>query len=224
MEDELKKIGIFGGTFNPIHIAHLRLAEDVRESCDLGKVLFIPTNIPPHKKMEYEIKPIHRLKMVEIAIDNNPHFVCEEVEINRGGVSYTIDTVDYIYQKYRFKDKPYLIIGSDLLQEIGLWKNIDILKKKVNFVVLFRGTYKSSSDYKKEEKREGITFEERGNATVYRKYVNKNGVEIYISLMENRILDVTSSEIRKRLREGKSIRYLVPEEVLHYIKSHKLYE
>jgi len=224
MHNELRKIGIFGGTFNPIHIAHLRLAEDVRERCGLGKVLFVPTNIPPHKKLEYEIEPFHRLKMVELAIDKNPHFFCDGVEIKRGGVSYTIDTIDYIYQQYRFRDKPYLIIGSDLLPEIDSWRSIDILKEKVYFVVLLREIHRGRSSFTKKAVSEGIDMSESYIPIEYGNYRSKGGVDFHISFTENRKIDITSSEIRKRIREGRSIRYLVPEKVYEYIKSKRLYE
>ena len=95
-------IGIFGGTFNPVHYGHLRLAEDVREEFSLGSVIFIPSRIPPHKEIKPGIDPARRLAMVERAIRGNPSFRCDDVEMRRGGVSYTIDTIEYVYGAYAF--------------------------------------------------------------------------------------------------------------------------
>jgi nicotinate-nucleotide adenylyltransferase len=200
------KLGVFGGTFNPVHVGHLRLAEDVREEFYLDAVVFIPTNIPPHKNIHDQIDSSHRLKMVQNAVTHNEHFLCDDVEIRRGGISYTIDTIDYIYGNYHFDDKPYFIVGSDLIADIESWKNIGLLVGKIHFIVLLRGQKEIntgamglgsvSGDFKKE-------------ALVY---------------YRKRRLEITSSEIRERIKSKKSIRYLVTDEVFHYIHKNKLYQ
>jgi nicotinate-nucleotide adenylyltransferase len=195
------KLGVFGGTFNPIHMAHLRLAEDVRESFNLGSVIFIPTNNPPHKDIPKYIDPQHRLRMVELAVDGFEHFQCDDIEIKRGGVSYTIDTVGYLYESFEFEGKPYFLIGSDLANEIQTWKDIDMLIKRVHFIVLVRDGFPVSEN----------------------KYFKNTTQHVTWDCFERRKIDITSSEIRRRVREGMNIRYLVPDKVLEYIKEKRLY-
>ncbi len=193
------RLGLFGGTFNPIHIGHLRLAEDVREEFNLDRIIFIPTNIPPHKDTGSKASASERLKMVEIAITENSNFSCDDIEIKRGGLSYTVETVDYIYNKYEFSEKPFFILGSDLIGDIHLWKNIEELSSKVDFIVLVREHYPMFSR-------------------------KKNGLNsIHLDFYRRRVMDITSSEIRKRLERGKSIRYLVTDKVFDYIRERRLY-
>ncbi len=199
MKLECNRLGIFGGTFNPIHIGHLRLAEDLWEEFHLDKILYVPTNRPPHKTMDTWIDPEHRLRMVEIAIEGNDHFLCDDVEVDRGGVSYTIDTVDYIYENYRFESRPFLIIGSDLIPELGTWKRIEQLVQMVHFIVLLRESYPFK----------------RMNGNV----IMKSSYELYTK----RNIHITSSEIRERLRSKMSVRYLVTDGVFNYIIEKGLY-
>jgi nicotinate-nucleotide adenylyltransferase len=193
------KLGVFGGTFNPIHIGHLRLAEDVREKFSLDRILFIPTNIPPHKKVEFGAAPIDRLRMVQIAVERNSSFLCDDVEIKRGGNSYTIDTVNYIYKKFQFEEKPFFILGSDLIPELNTWKEIHRLTGLLFFIVLLRNNYPIVGEY--------------GNEIT--------GFEC--SVFGDRNIEITSSEIRQRLRKAQSVRYLVADSVLDYIIEKRLY-
>jgi len=199
MKDGYTRLGIFGGTFNPIHLGHLRLAEDVREKFCLDRVIFVPTNIPPHKNMEVWIDPLDRLRMVEMALSGNEGFSCEDVEIKRGGLSYTIDTVDYIYENYQFEGRPFFIVGSDLIGEIHTWKYVQSLAEKVHFIVILRDKYPIA-----------------GDGAGYIK-------GLHLHYFKKRNIDITSSEIRERVKMGKSIRWLVTEEVFHYINEKGLY-
>jgi nicotinate-nucleotide adenylyltransferase len=133
------KIGILGGTFNPPHIGHLILAQEVKEKAGLDKVLFIPTNIPPHKE-SYNVDAHHRINMVKLAIAGNKDFAVSDIEIKRGGISYTIDTVrelKTIYPQAKF----YLIAGSDLANAFPTWKYFDQLRRAITIIVVRRKEY-----------------------------------------------------------------------------------
>jgi len=133
------KIGILGGTFNPPHIGHLILAQEVCQKVGLDKVLFVPTNIPPHKQ-SHNVSAANRLKMVDILIDGDKRFEVSDVEIRRGGISYTIDTVRELKAQYP-KDEFYLIVGSDLANNFTHWRYFDELKKEIQIVVAKRRDY-----------------------------------------------------------------------------------
>lgn len=133
------KIGILGGTFNPPHIGHLILAQEVCQKVGLNKIFFVPTNIPPHKE-SHNVFAEHRIKMVELMIGNDKRFEVSDVEIKRGGVSYTIDTVRELKKIYP-KDELYLIVGSDLAMDFGTWRYYEELKKEIKIIVAKRRDY-----------------------------------------------------------------------------------
>lgn len=133
------KIGILGGTFNPPHLGHLILAQEVTQKLDLDKVFFIPTNIPPHKQSQ-NVSAKDRLKMVRLLIGGDKRFDVSDIEVMRGGVSYTIDTVRALKQKHPY-DEFFLIVGSDLANRFGEWRYFDALKKEIEIVVAKRRDY-----------------------------------------------------------------------------------
>ncbi|MDH5680441.1 MAG: nicotinate (nicotinamide) nucleotide adenylyltransferase [Spirochaetota bacterium] len=188
-------MGVLGGSFNPIHSGHLLMAESARIACALDKVLFIPANIPPHKDFTPEISDGDRLKLIRLAIRGNPHFDLSDMELKRGGVSYTIDTVKALYLQLNPKDRIYLILGGDLVEELATWKHYEDLKSLVDIVVVER------------EGEMGESYEE------YDITHRVPGVGF----------NVSSSRIRERLAGGQSIKYLVPEKVEDYILSRGLY-
>ena len=133
-------IGILGGTFNPIHIGHLILAEEVREKLKLGRIIFVPTYLPPHKNNS-DIAPAgERLAMIKLAIKGNKYFSVSDIEIKRNGQSYTIDTIKE-FKKIYPKEELYFIIGSDLLKYLDDWKDLGEIIKMVSFIVATRPGY-----------------------------------------------------------------------------------
>lgn len=134
------KIGILGGTFNPVHIGHLILAEEAREKLALDKIIFIPTALPPHKD-DVDIAPAkERLKMLKAAVGGNKFFTVSDIEIRRHGRSYTIDTLKELKNRF-IKDELYFIIGSDLLKYLSEWKDLSEINKMVKFLAATRPGY-----------------------------------------------------------------------------------
>ncbi len=131
-------ICIFPGTFNPIHKAHLRMAEFAIEHYNFDKIIFIPAYIPPHKDIDIDLAK-HRLNMVRIAISNNPKFELSDIEYKSEGKSYTLITVKKIIQQYKINTKLNFIIGTDAFEKIDSWYKVDELKKLVHFIVFPRG-------------------------------------------------------------------------------------
>ncbi|MBC3797973.1 nicotinate-nucleotide adenylyltransferase [Acetobacterium tundrae] len=198
-----EKIGLLGGTFNPIHTGHLLLAESARDQYKLDKVLFIPTGNNPFKLSQDEISKGDRLKMVELAIASNPYFETMTYEIDQNGLTYTIDTVNKIKEIYPDSDL-YFIAGADLMFEITLWKGASELLKAVIFITTFRPGYSHENlDIRIKELRE-----------IY-------GASIFKLCTTE--MAIASSDIRSRIRNGYSIRYLLPETVEKHIYVHQLY-
>ncbi|WP_232695435.1 nicotinate-nucleotide adenylyltransferase [Brevibacillus daliensis] len=191
----MKRIGILGGTFDPIHNAHLLIAEQARDNLQLDEVWFMPAYIPPHKQEKREITGAkHRVQMVQAAIADNPHFLMTSVELNRGGASYTFDTMNQLVKDYpdtRF----FFIIGGDMIEMLPKWHRIDELVQHVRF----------------------IGFKRPHSVISETKYTP------YIDLVPMSLWDLSSTLIRNKLAAGKSIRYLVPAEVERYIKENRLY-
>ena len=131
------KIGILGGTFNPIHYGHLILGEQVAGKLKLDRVIFVPAFMPPHKSDKGIVAPEHRLKMLELAVVGNPHFTVSDIEIRRRGKSYTVDTLREIKKKYP-KAALFFICGSDLVSEIPTWKNVGEIYKMARFILAKR--------------------------------------------------------------------------------------
>lgn len=201
------KIGIFGGTFDPIHIGHLIIAQHACEEFNLDKLLIIPASTPPHK-LRYKITDgRHRLCMTKLAVKNNSKFVVSDIELKNKGVSYSVDTLDIIKQKMGTSASYYLIIGSDMVPDLHTWKEIGRLTEMCTFVVAIRPGLD-----KNQLKKMRLQL-----PAIVRKRVLSN-------IMLNPLVDISATEIRKRASRGKSIRYLVPEKVENYIIKHKLYE
>jgi len=187
------RIGILGGTFNPIHIGHLILAEEALCKLRLDKVIFVPTFIPPHKAVDQAIGAKDRFKMVQIALENNPNFEASKFEIEAKKKSYSIDTLREFQARYGKDSQLFFITGSDSLKDLFSWKDVNDIFKISKFIVANRPGYPVDA-------------------------VPKEVETVVITPIE-----VSSEDIRRRLKEGRSIRYIVPDKVRQYIAKRKLY-
>ncbi len=195
------KYGIMGGTFNPIHNAHIRMAEEVRDIFDLDKIIFMPTGTPPHKN-NLNIDPLDRYEMTKLAISGNDRFEVSDIEVLNKSVSYTVETVGKLKEFYPNVEF-YFITGADSILDIYKWKNPEKLLTLCKFVSVRRPNYSDDLEDKIKE------------------IVDKFGGEIL--LVDGPLLNISSTEIRERVREGKSIEDFVPKKVVEYIKENKLY-
>lgn len=198
----MKKYGIFGGSFNPIHYGHLMICEYIKEEMGLDKVIFIPTGNPPHKDLEVSAKD--RYEMVKTAISPNPDFEISDIETTRVKLSYTVDTIRELKEIYK-EEKLYFIIGLDTLFQLKTWKKIEDLSSEIEFVVA---------------KRPGYLDEEKINREI--KYLKENfGTKII--LVQTPLYEISSTDLRDRIKKGKSLRYLIPKKVLNYIEESEFY-
>lgn len=212
------KIAVMGGTFNPIHLGHLRVAEEVRERLELDKIVFMPTFLTPHKTDEMVIPAAMRLEMVRAAIEGNPFFEASDMEVKRGGRSFTIETV----RELKSLDPPVeitLIIGNDSFNEITSWCEYEELFSLVSFAVVTRPGYavKKPGEVLPVELAAKFWYDSEAGS-----YRNSSGNSL--TYIPATLLDISSSDIRMRVREGLSIRYLLPEQVAGYIVEKGLYK
>lgn len=212
------KIGLFGGTFDPIHWGHLRSAEEVSEAFGLRRVFFIPASIPPHKRGQTTTPAQDRLKMVRLAVAKNRRFTVSTVEMSRPGVSYSIDTLRRFAGRLGKGDSLYFIVGLDAFREIGTWKDFADLFPLCNFIVTSRPGSKDGDPLRGT----GVAVKKLFCYDDYKNcYRHRSGTELYFFQLTD--IDISASEIRKRVKEGQSIRYLVPWQVENYIKKTGLY-
>ena len=213
------KIGLFGGTFDPIHWAHLRSAEEVREAFSLDRLFFIPAANPPHKKRRPQASAQHRLEMVRLAIAKNPGFALSTVEIARPGKSYSIETLRHFARKYPSKNSLYFILGLDAFREIGSWKEFENIFPLCHLVDTSRPGCRDSlslSDMPVAVRRL-FCYDRRKN--IHR---HKSGTKLLFLRLTD--MAISASETRNRLMKRKSVRYLIPLEVERYIKKKGLYQ
>lgn len=212
------RIGLFGGTFDPIHWGHLRSAEEVSETFGLDHVLFVPASIPPHKRGQTTTPARHRLAMVRLAVARNPRFKVSTVEISRPGISYSIDTVRYFAAKQGKGDSLFFIIGLDAFREIGSWKDFADIFPLCDFIVTSRPGSKDSDPLRGT----GVAVKKLFCYDLKEKnYRHRSGTRVFFIRLTD--IGISASEIRRRIKEGKSIRYLVPLGVEAYIKKQGLY-
>lgn len=196
------KYGIMGGTFNPIHYAHLFIADEVLELFNLNKIIFMPTGTPPHKH-NINIDVFQRYSMTKLAVSNNPNFIVSDIEVLNTEISYTVETVKKLKDAHP-EVEFYFITGTDAILQLPNWKEPEKLMKLCKFISVNRPNY---IDENLQSKIKSIT--------------DKLGGEIFI--VDGPEIDLSSTMIRERVREGKTIRYLLPDSVNNYIIKNRLY-
>ena len=197
------RVGVLGGTFDPIHIGHLVSAEEAWVELKLERVVFIPAGLPPHK-LDHVMSPVeHRLAMVELAIASNPHFAVSRIDIDRFGPCYTVDTIELLRDEWGPGVKIYFIMGSDSLLDILTWHNPRRLIRLCRFAVVSRPGYQVDLD--------------ELDALL-------PGVASRVHMLNAPQLAISSTDIQRRVREGLPIKYQVPKAVEDYIYQHKLYQ
>ena len=199
----MMKIGIMGGTFNPIHNAHLLMAEEARKQYELDEIWFMPSKNPPHKKKENLVSKEHRKRMICHAISGNPHFSFSDLELQRQGTTYTSDTLEKI-EKEMPKAKIYFILGGDSLYEIESWHKPEYVMKHCH--ILVAGREDAAGEHLKKKADE-----------LKKKY------QARISFIQMPLLDISSSNIRTQLQKKELVSYQVPDVVMRYIHFHGLY-
>ncbi|MFO7861639.1 MAG: nicotinate-nucleotide adenylyltransferase [Desulfosalsimonas sp.] len=214
------KAGLFGGTFNPVHLAHLRMAEEVREAFGIDKIYFIPAANPPHKT-DKDLAPAQdRYKMLQAAISEHPGFEISDAELRRPGRSYTIDTVSQVSAMLPQGARCFLIMGLDAFAEIDTWKDYHGLFDTIEVIVISRP---APADPK--EKMAEVIFGRISASYEYdpaaRRFQHPDKQAVY--WFEATALDISASRIRSLAAQGKSIRYLVPEAAERYIYQKGLY-
>ncbi len=195
----MKKIGIMGGTFDPIHVGHLMIAEAVWDEYKLDKVLFIPAANPPHKH-SVTTSARHRFNMTLLATCSNPHFEVSSIEMERSGPSYTIDTIKELKKIYGEDTEFFFIVGADCINELPTWYKIDELLSICKFIATKRPSYKLDLQ------------------TIQPQLNNLN-----ITLLQTPELEISSTDIRQRIKKGYSIQYITTEQVQQYIRKEELY-
>ena len=214
--EKKRRVGLFGGTFNPIHLGHLRGAEEIWQAFQLEEVIFIPSSIPPHKASENVIDAKHRLEMVKLATSANPHFSTSDLEISRSGKSYSIDTVRFFRE--RNGAVFFFILGGDAFGEVETWKNFRDLFSLCHFAVMARPGFQkniSASPFPKSLVSD-FRYDPGENA-----WVHVSGHRVHF--IEISFLDISSTKVRELIEKGKTVRYLIPSEVAAYIEAHGLY-
>jgi nicotinate-nucleotide adenylyltransferase len=211
------RLGILGGTFDPIHLGHLRLAEEVGEGFSLDRVYLLPAASPPHKGGRTVTPFHHRFEMTRLAVEGSPLLAAFDLEARRQGLSYSIETLKEFHRLYPSNLELFFVLGTDAFQEIETWKHYRELFGYAHFVVVQRPgipprqveerLFSLGAPFRKEEENRFIG--PSGNQVIY---------------VEATLMDISSTRIREKTSEGKSIRYLVPECVRCYILTYGLYE
>jgi nicotinate-nucleotide adenylyltransferase len=219
------QIGLFGGTFNPVHLGHLRAAVEVREGFDLDEIYLIPAALPPHKAAGNVAASGDRLNMLKLALGATCGLKVSDVELKRSGPSYTIDTVAHFKRNLPAESRLFLIMGLDAFLEIDTWKSYRELLEQIPFIVINRphadsraadGPWRLLDDYLGTELKADYSFSSARSA-----YLASGRQPIYV--WEVTALDISSTRIRCAISEGRPIDYWVPTKVAEYIETKGIY-
>ena len=216
------RIGILGGTFNPIHYGHLRSVEEVCDALMLDEVRFVPSALPPHKPEKEIASAADRMEMVRIALEDYPSFVCDPIEVERGGASYTLDTVEELTRRSSNRNEIFFIIGADAFLELSTWHKPKEVLSTINIAVTLRGN-QQTREYVETLLRLIQRVEPNyciDTSLREMKFTEKERVIKFIPITE---VDISATRIRKRIKESSSIRHLLPREVELFIIRRRLY-
>lgn len=203
MDTNNRKIGILGGTFNPIHLGHLMIAEVARETFGLEHVIFVPAKEPPHKDQKLVISAAHRYAMAAIAVASNPYFSISDVEMKREGKSYSVDTVRHFRKLYGPDVTFYFIAGTDTIQALPTWHYVCELLEECYFIGAIRPNATAEVDHVI------ASFGQLGRDK--------------IKLMDVPEMKLSATYLRERLKAGKTVRYMLPAAVVDYINTNEIY-
>jgi nicotinate-nucleotide adenylyltransferase len=202
----IRRIGVLGGTFDPVHYGHLVIAEEVYTTLDLDEMVFVPTGQPPHKTDEVITPAEHRLAMLELAIASNPHFTISRVDVDRPGPSYTVDTLRLLHEQWGEETAIYFVIGGDSLEYFLTWRDAaGILEQLTHLVAVRRPGYTESEEY------------------YDRLEARLPGIKQRLLVVEAPQFEISATGLRLRVAEGRPIKYQTPESVEQYIKDFGLY-
>ena len=223
------RIGIFGGTFDPVHLGHLILAETVAESCQLDEVRFVPAKLPPHKLQRQLTPPRMRIDMLEFAIAGNHRFRIDECETHRSGPSYTVDTLRNVRAELPYAQL-YLMIGADSLTDFPTWRHPHEILELARIAAVNRGKSHGDLDAVAEQLAAALPAEvpldsSFGDAGPTPPTPWKSTIEFRarIEFVEMPAVEISASELRRKCRLGQSIRYQTPRPVELYVHEHQLY-
>ena len=202
----IRRIGVFGGTFDPVHYGHLVIAEEVHATLQLAEMVFVPTGQPPHKTNEEITAAEHRVKMLELAIASNPYFSISRVDVDRPGPSYTVDMLQLLRKQWGEQTAIYFIIGSDSLEDLLSWYDpAGILEQLTHLVAVRRPGYSESDAY------------------YNRLETRLPGIKQRLLIVDAPQFDISATDLRKRVAEGRPIKYQTSESVESYIVQYGLY-
>ncbi|MGH2494239.1 MAG: nicotinate-nucleotide adenylyltransferase [Ktedonobacteraceae bacterium] len=204
---DMRRVGVIGGTFDPVHYGHLVIAEEAYHALDLAEMVFVPAGHPPHKSGELLATAQHRLAMLELAIASNSHFSISRVDLDRPGPSYTVDTLRLLRQQWGEQTAIYFLIGWDSLEDLLIWHDpAGVLAQLTYLVAVRRPGYQEESGYLD-------SLEAR-----------LPGIKPRLLVIAAPQLEISSTDLRARVAEGRPIKYQLPESVERYIEQYRLYQ